>query len=47
MNDVYLIIKKDETGMTFQSRVPKPELASHIKDVFELGGITIVAIILL
>jgi hypothetical protein len=43
--NVYLIVKKDETGKVFEIRVPQSQLADHIKDTFNLTTIQILAVI--
>lgn len=45
MSAVYLVVKRDEQGMVFETRVLQHELAEHIKATFENTTIQILAII--
>jgi uncharacterized protein YkuJ len=43
--NVYLMVKRDENGKTFEMRVPQDQLADHIKDTLNLTSIEILAVI--
>ena len=42
---VYIVVKRDETGKVFETRVPQSELAEHISATFRFTSIEIIAII--
>jgi hypothetical protein len=42
--NVYLIVKKDETGKVFEIRVPQDQLADNIRDTFALTTMQILSV---
>jgi hypothetical protein len=45
MKQVYLIVKRDETGRVFETRVPQDELAEHLDHTFKYTSYEVVAVI--
>jgi len=43
--NIYLIVKRDETGKVSESRVPQDDLASYIAEFFRVGGNELLAVI--
>jgi hypothetical protein len=42
---IYLVVKRDETGKVFETRVPVQALAEHISSTLKFTSIEILAVI--